>query len=92
MLGPGYAPLSHLTRHTHLDDRSTRRSDADRASKLLVLLRSKKSGRIRPLFSLHSGCCVYEMIFSFCRTFSMYFWKKNFWISIMSSSRPWMYA
>ena len=30
------------------------------------------------------GCC--------CLIFSRYFSKKNFWMSIMSISRPWMYA
>ena len=30
------------------------------------------------------GCC--------CLIFSMYFWKNHFWMSIMLSSRPWMYA
>ena len=30
------------------------------------------------------GCC--------CLIFSMYFWKNHFWMSIMFSSRPWMYA
>ena len=33
---------------------------------------------------------VYMMIPSRCRIFSMYFSKKCFWISFMSSSRPWM--
>ena len=57
--------------------------------------RNRRAGTIPRAVFLSVVCFVYAYGTGFgccCLIFSMYFWKNHFWMSIMFSSRPWMYA